>query len=322
MEKIKVLLITGFSRSGSTVLGRLLGQQQGVFFGGELHSVWKRNVEDNELCGCGQSFKRCSTWNAIFTRAFGGISAVDVNRILSAQSATTRMRHWTSNAWPGLRSRKRADAMRLYSDSVRTLFKAIAEETGCRMIVDTSKNPSYGLYLATIPEIDLHVIHLVRDCRAVIHSWQRKRRMHDVHWAEQDMEQFSWPWTTFFWTATNLLTDINSLFMKKFAFLRYEDFAKNPGEVLPRIFKFTGNDESRLGNLDGASFPLKTPEHSLGGNPSRFDRNDIRVLPDEEWRSLRKGRNLFIAFLVWPLMLRYVWTRKLTRSGLASQRRK
>jgi len=321
MNKVKVLLITGFSRSGSTVLGRLLGQQPGIFFGGELHSIWKRNAADNELCGCGCGFHDCPTWSGIFSRAFGGIHRQDIDRICNAQSATTRMRHWLSNAWPRFRSGARVRQLQTYSDAVRALFRGIADETGAEVIVDTSKNPSYGLYLTTIPEIDLYVLHLSRDCRAVVHSWQRKRRMHDVHWAEQDMERFPWPWTTLFWVTTNVLTDLNSLFMRKFAFLRYHDFAVHPNEVLRRTLAFIGHPPARpLETMEG-TFSLVAPEHSVGGNPSRFDRTDIRIKPDEEWRqSPFQARNRLITLLVWPFMLRYVWTRGLSSTGLSSQR--
>jgi len=60
-----------------------------------------------------------------------------------------------------------------YSEALEKLYQAIAEVTGKRLIVDSSKYPTYSYLLGLLPTIDLSIVHLVRDPRAVVHSWWR-----------------------------------------------------------------------------------------------------------------------------------------------------
>src|SRR3712207_8209479 len=51
---VKVLYVVGLGRSGSTILSNSLGQIGGFFSGGELNFIWRHNVLENRLCGCGR----------------------------------------------------------------------------------------------------------------------------------------------------------------------------------------------------------------------------------------------------------------------------
>src|SRR5438105_14394685 len=64
---VKVLYIAGVSHCGSTFLGTLLGQAEGVFFAGELaHAA--RSHELDQLCGCGEPLRECPVWARVFER--------------------------------------------------------------------------------------------------------------------------------------------------------------------------------------------------------------------------------------------------------------
>ena len=52
-NRVKVLYIAGPGRSGSTVLGNVLGEIEGFFHGGELNFIWEHNLIENRLCSCG-----------------------------------------------------------------------------------------------------------------------------------------------------------------------------------------------------------------------------------------------------------------------------
>jgi hypothetical protein len=58
-DRLKVLYVTGFGRSGTTILDNILGQLDGVFAAGELHYIWDRSLEQNRLCACGEAFADC-----------------------------------------------------------------------------------------------------------------------------------------------------------------------------------------------------------------------------------------------------------------------
>jgi len=64
-NKIKVLYITGWGRSGSTILDNIMGQIDGFFSVGELRYIWDRNLIENRLCGCGVPLEECPIWSQI-----------------------------------------------------------------------------------------------------------------------------------------------------------------------------------------------------------------------------------------------------------------
>ena len=49
-QTLKVLFIAGTSRSGSTLLGQLLGQIDGFIHIGELRQLWKKGFGQNSPC--------------------------------------------------------------------------------------------------------------------------------------------------------------------------------------------------------------------------------------------------------------------------------
>src|ERR1019366_1995765 len=55
------------------------------------------------------------------------------------------------------------------------LYRAIRQVAGKSVVVDSSREASQALVLARIPDIDLKVLHLVRDSRAVAFSYLRRK---------------------------------------------------------------------------------------------------------------------------------------------------
>lgn len=51
----KVVLVAGSGRSGSTVLGNILGSVDGAFCGGEIRYLWERGLRDDRLTGRARS---------------------------------------------------------------------------------------------------------------------------------------------------------------------------------------------------------------------------------------------------------------------------
>ena len=72
-EKLKIILIAGSGRSGSTVLDNILGQTEGFFSGGELGNLWDFVEPAERVCACGARLRECETWNGILRRLFGGV---------------------------------------------------------------------------------------------------------------------------------------------------------------------------------------------------------------------------------------------------------
>jgi len=168
------LYIAGLGRSGSTILGNILGEIEGFFYGGEFHSIWMKNFSGNRLCGCWAPFDECQVWNAIIQQAFGGMDGVDAREMIQMEPLGARTRHVPLMLFPQVR-RMLASRLAEYTLRLGKLYRAVQETTGSRVIVYSSKLPSYGYVLGMTPGVDLYVVHLVRDPRAVAYSWLRKK---------------------------------------------------------------------------------------------------------------------------------------------------
>ncbi|HKZ43206.1 MAG TPA: hypothetical protein VJ044_19770, partial [Candidatus Hodarchaeales archaeon] len=188
-ERIKVLYISGWGRSGSTILSNILGQVEGFFPVGEIRFIWTRNLLENRLCGCSVPFMNCEIWQKIFTEAFGGFEKVDANRVAHLCERFTRTRQVPRMLFMPHKMESHPDMIE-YLDHLDKLYRAIQSVTGCRVIVDSSKYPSYASILDLLPNLDLYVVHLVRDSRAVSFSWSKKKRQPDST-IDEYMIQFS-----------------------------------------------------------------------------------------------------------------------------------
>ena len=157
---VRVLYIAGSGRSGSTLLARLLDQVDGLFAPGELRYVWQRGLIEDRYCSCGQRFGACPFWTKTLDQAFGGHDGVDPHAMSRAQRSTTRARHLPRAL---LSTRRPAGARHLgsYAAAVSALYRSIQDVSGADVVVDSSKLPTYGHLLTSIPGIEVAVVHLV-----------------------------------------------------------------------------------------------------------------------------------------------------------------
>jgi hypothetical protein len=61
----RVAYIAGAGRSGSTLLAMLLGALPGCVSIGELRHMWRRGIQLNQRCGCGEPFWDCPFWSDV-----------------------------------------------------------------------------------------------------------------------------------------------------------------------------------------------------------------------------------------------------------------
>src|SRR6056297_3206806 len=169
----KVIFIGGCSRSGSTLLGRLLNQVDGFFHVGELHQIWKKCFGQNWSCECGELFRSCDLWMDIIDETFGYVHGVDAQALRTLKRQAYR--HHLLPAWRKRTKGKSRAAADEYGDILARMLHAAARKTHSRVIVDSSKNAAHGLCLLHAPGLEVYVVHLVRDSRAVAHSLARVR---------------------------------------------------------------------------------------------------------------------------------------------------
>ena len=308
-SKIKVLYIAGFGRSGSTLLGNVLGQVDGFVSVGEIRAIWEHGLISNKVCGCGALFNECEMWLPVLEEAFGGMGQVDPRKMIHLRESWARTKHIPLMLVPpGRRLVKRRLAE--YLEGLERLYRAVQTTTGSRVIVDTSKFPSYGFVLGMVPSVDLHVVHLVRDPRAVAYSWSRKRLQPDPENPEY-MVRYSPTASSLRWMARNLATEafwrrsLKGHPPERYLMLRYEDFVAEPQKTIRRILELVGEETAPLPHAAEHEVKLGV-NHNIWGNPSRFRTGTVEIRPDTEWASrMKSGDRRVSTLLTFPLLARY-----------------
>jgi Sulfotransferase family len=313
--RTKVLYIIGWGRSGSTILDNVLGQLDGFFSTGEMHYVWD-HLERRRPCGCGQPIDRCPVWSRVVAEVLDrdgrrGLEAADIVRW---QRISMRLRH-TPRLMRREPARLAEDApLALYANVTSRLYNAIGRISGARVIVDSTKRPPDAALLRLLPGIDAYILHLIRDPRAVAHSWQRRRPQLD---RPTEMDRYSSFSSSINWLAWNVAAELicRQIGREKSLSVRYEDFVAQPLETVARIASLVGERPARLPFIDRATVQL-VANHSVAGNPGRFrSGRPVPLRLDSEWETRQRLLDRATASAVsLPLLARYGY-RLRTRLG-------
>ncbi|MBI3484639.1 MAG: sulfotransferase [Acidobacteria bacterium] len=305
-KRIKVLYIVGNGRSGTTILDIILGQLEGFFAVGELRRIWERTVLGNRPCGCGVPSHQCPVWTEIFREAYGGMDQVDAQRMQSLHDRYALTKHLFGMMLDPQHKNPVNPEVQSYLDNLDKLYKAIQRVSKCKVIVDASKWPMYAYFLDGLPALELYMVHVIRDPRAVAHSWGRKKEyepgvMHPSQGAAR---------STAYWVVWN--PAIRYLWKRagrNYLFLPYEEFVRRPRECVAEIVRFVGEDVRDL-PFENENTAVLKPTHAVAGNIARLTRGPVELKPDDEWKE--KGSsvsNFVVSALGWPLMWRYGYFR-------------
>ncbi len=186
------------------------------------------------------------------------------------------------------------------------LYRAILRVSGAGVIVDSSKRLSYAVLLSLLPFADLRVVHLVRDSRAVAYSWTRSKES-PATVGGRLMPRLSPAQASRAWSLQNYSYGFLSGFAR-LSRLRYEDFVNEPTFYLADTLNRVGFDDEAGSVHDvvrGRKISLSV-DHTVSGNPTRFQAGNVELRPDEEWKVKMKGadKNVVTA-LTAPLLLKY-----------------
>ncbi len=306
-DKTKVVYIAGCGRSGSTLLDRILGEAPGFAPVGELRNMWNWGLKPTANCGCGLKLRQCGFWQAVFDEAFGGFAPVDSRSAfpsgypyLPRTDALRLLLPWRSQ-----RYRRQLEA---HAASLEALYRAVAHVAGARGIIDSSKRFEYAYLLSLIPSVDLRVIHLVRDSRAMVQSELKHAR---EKWASlSHAETFLdargvVAWRTIAWVGNQLLSEMLQNHRTRYLLLRYEDFASDPAATIARIGEFIDEDLSGIPFVGDRAIRLSR-KHAALGNPLRFQQGTMDIRPDTKWqRDIAAMDGFIVTALTWPLLARY-----------------
>lgn len=296
---IKVLMIVGWDRSGSTILANLIGSLGAAVSVGEINNLWERGLADDRRCGCGDVFSECDFWRAALDAAY----REETPRIAEL---ARRAQQGLGTGWliashmPLIGRRVRARSSQ-YSALLARLYAAIEQVGPGGLIVDASKTPWHAAAAGHLTDIDVFIVHLVRDPRAVVHSLRK-------HMAYEPggplmMDRHSLPFTAIGWAFRNRLIERIWSGSERYMLVRHEDFVEAPESVVHSILEFCG--ESTPIRTRSGTFVL-TRSHSVSGNPVRFQTGPVAIHLDESWRRATEDfEDRLVRALTWPLMRRY-----------------
>lgn len=298
-----VLYVGSWGRSGSTLLDLILGHAPGFVSVGELRYLWERGLRERQLCGCGVPVPECPFWSAVLEHAFGGadrVDAVETARLARSVDGLARV-PWMRSPW---KPRGFERNVRAYREILGRVYRAVAHVSGASVIVDSSKYAAHGLLLAGVDGLDLRVLHLVRDSRAVAYSWMRRKKLPEVAGEERYMPVFR-PWqSAVYWSLENVGLQMLRGASNGYAVVRYEDLVAEPRERLAAALERLGIGAD-LGFLRNSRLELGA-NHTVAGNPLRFKRGTVPIRADAEWRgALARPARWTVTALTLPLLLHY-----------------
>ncbi|MBI5383784.1 MAG: sulfotransferase [Verrucomicrobia bacterium] len=299
-SKPRLAYILAASHSGSTLLAMLLGAQQKTCTAGELKATSLGDVE-RYRCSCGTLLKCCSFWmqvsEAMRRRGYAfdvvnartsihGVSSPYARRLLDALHRGPLL-EWVRDCGLNLSPQWRAH-LRETQQRNQALVESLQDITGAAVVVDSSKIALRLKYLRRLPALDVRVIRLIRDGRAVALTYMDEWSFADAAnpscrgggTGERRRNQRSMADAAHEWRRSNEAADCltATLDRSEWTEVRYEDLCADPEETLRMLGAFLGLPTARIVTDFRA-----VPQHVIG-NGMRFDTSsEIRL--DERWKT-------------------------------------
>lgn len=279
---IKVLYIAGAGRSGSTFLSLMLSQHAQTYNIGQIRDLPEAR-RSAAPCSCRRSVPDCAYWGPVIAR-LEAAHGPDALQALQAGMAAFGTASGEAPNWhePQVRdklARENAEFLTLFGD----LYAAAAEQAGGRMLIDSSKSVDLCLALSLLPQVDLHILNLVRDPRAVAVSWAKVLKRPRVlrgrtrNWAGRQRR----------------LKRLEALDPAKFMLLRYEDLTVDPQHWMGRIQDwagvprdltlFTGPDTADISWEEAHLFP------PANATVLKERKSKIEIRPAESWKQAKNA---------------------------------
>ena len=290
---LTVLYVTGWCRSGSTVLGNVLAEAPGVFHAGELRYLWLNGVlgrGSNTRCGCGAELTSCPLWSRVLeeVRPAGRAPLEHAAEVVGCQQRHFRTRH----TWRVLRR----PHLGAWAATLGATYHAVARRTGAEVIVDSSKYAADAALLAHLDGVHPAYLHLVRDPRGVAWSWLRPKD----YTGRRGTVNSTACWLGFNLAAEAVARDRHDGSLR----LRYEELTADPRASVARVLALLDRTAVNPVRADGT---VELGEnHTVTGNPDRFRRGTVALREDRAWRQgLSRPRRLVVTTMALPLLARY-----------------
>jgi hypothetical protein len=300
-----LIYVMGRPHSGSTILDILIGNSSSVESVGELVSGLRAEPRGH-VCACGAPMAGCPYWQTV-KQHFATASAAEWSQAAKALATHANIRNLPRTLFAGPRSPAVVSLAALNG----AFTTAIATTSGKPHVLDSSKEPTRGLFLLRFVP-NAHVLHLVRDPRRAIasHYWRFKKDRGYFHFLRRKFHAPAMlvPFMLLAaasWTLGNMICELATRFRPTCTLrVRYEDLCDDPSSELRRIGAAFGlSFEEVISRIEhGDDLAIG---HNVGGNeirrggmvtfrPARGRQHDLPVWLD-----------LVTLACCWPLMLFY-----------------
>ncbi|TCS41925.1 sulfotransferase [Reinekea marinisedimentorum] len=297
MKKTLVVFV-GAGRSGSTLIDLLLERNKFCFAVGELRYFFSRSIGKNQLCSCGDTVFDCLFWSELAKKT----ARLELTSDYGYFNFFERLRNFYRLLLSRYFGCYRKESQE-YTAVNMMLLDYIFSKAGKSVIVDSSKFPFRALAAKILlaRNVDVRLVHLVRDPRAVAYSWTTVKKRPEIKDEEVYMDRHSFVYSSLLWA----LIDVSCKFVKLFysrdqkITIRYEDFCVDPVGSYSGLSEFmTGVPDMSL-DLDEQH---NSPSHALSGNPIRFNKI-LKVSRDDRWlKNTSKFKRVIFGVLLYPLL--------------------
>lgn len=292
-----MIYIAGWGRSGSTVIGSLLGQYDRTAYIGELNNLWEDVFIRDEHCGCGKRHSDCGFW-------LGVLSGCDIGPAEGRHMVDLNYQNLSTRSILLSRAKLRRSLahgpMASYREASGKVLREAARRLQADILIDGSKTPNLLEFYAQLRDVDVKILHLIRDPRAVAYSWRHRAKPRGFSTQSELMERHNPVRSTAAWLARNHLIEVGARQLGlAYQRLRYEDFAAAPTQSISAILEGFGLTPASADRHAGNP-------HSIRGNPVRFAREPITIRPDETWKTkMPQTERWLVSAMASPQLLRY-----------------
>ena len=279
----------------------LLGMHPSMVGMGELTRFFEHWLLDLP-CSCGAPLRECSFWKQVLDRVRQAIPDLSIPQ----GARLTRGVELALNIYPlalglGLPNGKR------YGRLWAAMIAAIQELSHTPTLVDSSKSAkriaARPSALARFANLQVGVIHLVRDPRAVTWSYLRGNNLR-LEAGEAGVKAGGALRALPSWALSNYRVHLGrKTYPAGYIRLRYEDFVTSPADELSRIGDAFGFEVQPLHSVLEERKPLLAG-HGVAGNRVRRAR-PVALHMDDEWRHKLPGHARALAALFYPLARLY-----------------
>ena len=282
-DSFNILFINSFTRSGSTLLGMLLGIHEKIEYLGEVRNVHEY-FENDRRCFHGDKLTSCPLWGKVNeqidlyntpTKTSSRYMHRAVRNLCLDETICKILQGLLSGAVKGLR--REFDVI----ENISSIYHAAHKVSMAPWLLDSSHRSHQLNILHRKYRHRIRAVFLTRDGRGVTNSVMNRTAC--------TMRSAALRWRQFHEYTRKVHRQIPQSQIYQ---LRYEDLCASPESECNKILEFMGlqpiSTDDYLSNVDISAL------HFIGGSPTLRDNmnNNISIRLDEKWRSTLSDRDL------------------------------